>query len=87
MKNKYTRKQIVESINYWKKQLRAGNYKKMNESAAPSTVIVPKEDDQQQTAAFEEQLNGLFGGDAYKSLFDSIRERHNIDGWTYAVSP
>jgi len=32
MKKQYTKKQIVEAINYWKKQLRAGNYKKLNES-------------------------------------------------------
>ena len=31
MKNKYTRKQIVESIKYWQKQLKEGNYKKLNE--------------------------------------------------------
>ena len=29
---KYTKKQITEAITYWKKQLRAGNYKKVNES-------------------------------------------------------
>ena len=34
MKKKYTRKQILESIKYWQKQLRAGNYKKLNESSA-----------------------------------------------------
>lgn len=33
MKKRYTRKQIVEAINYWKKQLRVGNYKKLNEDA------------------------------------------------------
>lgn len=32
MKKQYTRKQIFEAIAYWKKQLRAGNYKKLNES-------------------------------------------------------
>lgn len=30
--NKYTKKQITEAIAYWKKQLRLGNYKKINES-------------------------------------------------------
>lgn len=33
MKKKYTKKQIQEAINYWKKQLKLGNYKKINESA------------------------------------------------------
>lgn len=28
----YTKKQILESIEYWKKQLKAGNYKKVDES-------------------------------------------------------
>lgn len=32
MKKQYTRKQIVEAINYWKKQIRLGNYKKLNEN-------------------------------------------------------
>ena len=32
MKKTYTKKQITEAIAYWKKQLRAGNYKKLNES-------------------------------------------------------
>ena len=32
MKKKYTRKQILESIKYWKKQLKTGNYRKLNES-------------------------------------------------------
>ena len=27
----YTKKQIQEAINYWKKQLSLGNYKKLNE--------------------------------------------------------
>lgn len=32
MKKKYTKKQIQEAISYWQKQLRTGNYKKVNES-------------------------------------------------------
>ena len=32
MKKQYTKKQIQEAISYWKKQLRAGNYKKLDES-------------------------------------------------------
>lgn len=32
MKKKYTRKQISEAIAYWEKQLKKGNYKKVNES-------------------------------------------------------
>ena len=30
MKKQYTKKQIMESIKYWQKQLKAGNYKKTN---------------------------------------------------------
>lgn len=36
MKKRYTRKQIVEAINYWKKQIRLGNYKRLNESVDQS---------------------------------------------------
>ena len=32
MKKQYTKKQIQEAINYWKKQLKCGNYKKITES-------------------------------------------------------
>lgn len=32
MKKKYTKKQIQEAIKFWEKQLKAGNYKKINES-------------------------------------------------------
>jgi len=32
MKKKYTKKQITEAIAYWQKQLKKGNYKKLNES-------------------------------------------------------
>lgn len=32
MKKRYTKKQIIESIKYWKKQLRTENYKKLDES-------------------------------------------------------
>lgn len=31
MNKKYTRKQIIESIRYWEKQLRKGNYARLNE--------------------------------------------------------
>ena len=33
MKKRYTKRQIQESIKYWEKQLRKGNYHKVNESA------------------------------------------------------
>jgi len=33
MKKTYTKKQITEAIAYWKKQLRAGNYKSICEKA------------------------------------------------------
>ena len=32
MKKQYTRKQITEAIAYWEKQLKAGNYKRADES-------------------------------------------------------
>ena len=39
---KYTRKQICEAISYWKKQLRAGNYKRVNESIDGAKYILIK---------------------------------------------
>ena len=33
MNKRYTKKQITEAIAYWKKQLKAGNYKKLDEDA------------------------------------------------------
>ena len=32
MKKTYTKKQITEAIAYWEKQLRAGNYHRVNEN-------------------------------------------------------
>ena len=86
MKKQYTKKQITEAISYWEKQLANGNYRKVNESALANVVVVPAMDKSSQTA-FEEQLNGMFGGDAYESLLDSDREEYYIDGYRYAVSP
>ena len=34
MKKRYTKKQIQEAIDYWKKQLSTGNYLKLNESTS-----------------------------------------------------
>lgn len=34
MKHKYTKKQIVEAIKYWEKQIKLGNYRKLNESSS-----------------------------------------------------
>ena len=39
MKKKYTRKQILESIKYWEKQLYTGNYRKFNESQLNESKI------------------------------------------------
>lgn len=35
MKKQYTKKQIMEAIAYWKKQLKLGNYKKLDEGWGP----------------------------------------------------
>ena len=40
MKKTYTKKQIQEAISYWEKQLRAGNYKKVNESINDAAGIL-----------------------------------------------
>ena len=36
----YTKKQIQEAINYWEKQLRTGNYKRVNESINDAAGIL-----------------------------------------------
>lgn len=38
---RYTKKQIQEAIAYWERQLRAGNYKKINESSSNSSPTTP----------------------------------------------
>ena len=43
MKKQYTKKQIVEAIAYWKKQLRAGNYKKLDEDILSSDDLQDRE--------------------------------------------
>ena len=40
MKKTYAKKQIQEAINYWEKQLRIGNYKRVNESANDTAGIL-----------------------------------------------
>ena len=41
MKKKYTKKQIQEAINYWTKQLKLGNYKKvLKEEAQPNNKSI-----------------------------------------------
>ena len=40
MKKTYTKKQIQEAINYWEKQLRIGNYERVNESANDAAGIL-----------------------------------------------
>ena len=40
MKKTYTKKQITEAIAYWQKQLKAGNYKKVNESEFRPSMVV-----------------------------------------------
>ena len=39
MKNKYTKKQIIEAIAYWQKQLDLGNYRKINEGSETKYVF------------------------------------------------
>lgn len=44
MNKKYTRKQILESIKYWKKQLNECNYRKLNESIEDYRVDYVEDD-------------------------------------------
>ena len=58
MKKRYTKKQIIESINYWKKQLRAENYKKLNEETSKELNRQQAADDEDQLANVEETRVG-----------------------------
>ncbi len=42
MKKQYTKKQIIEAIAYWKKQLTLGNYKKLDEGWGPRPQTTSK---------------------------------------------
>ena len=66
MKKQYTRKQIQEAIQYWKKQLKAGNYRKVNESEGvfdPEQFLTKLKDRMTADRDFENKF-----GDAYLRL-------------------
>ena len=56
MKKTYTKKQIQEAISYWRKQLKAGNYRKVNESVEYEGA---KEDIESELAARNDVPNYL----------------------------
>ena len=79
MKKKYTKKQIQEAINYWKKQIKIGNYKKINESSYDNYGYGKDDDllkDQEFKADF---VKGLSQNSPFK--FDENTSNGEIVGW------
>lgn len=75
MKKKYTKKQIQEAINYWKKQLKIGNYKKINES-----YEYDNDDDIINDQEFQDDFaKGLSQNPPFK--FDENTSNGEIVGW------
>lgn len=72
---KYTKKQIQEAINYWKKQLKIGNYKKLNESYG-----YDNDDELLNNQEFQEDFaKGLSQNPPFK--FDENTSDGEIVGW------
>lgn len=68
MKKRYTKKQIQEAIAYWERQLKSGNYRKVNESEDegvfdPEQFLMELKDRMTADRDFENKF-----GDAYRRL-------------------
>ena len=75
MKKRHTRKQICEAIAYWQKQLRAGNYKKLNEETSKELNRQQAADDEDQLANVEETRVG----EHFLKFIKAVRDK-NITG-------
>ena len=73
MKKKYTKKQITEAISYWQKQLRAGNYKKVNESRYDTDMAAEiYAQDEAEISAIAAQLMQLPKNDMQEAAYNKI---------------
>ena len=72
MNKKYTRKQICEAISYWKKQLRAGNYKKVNESVEGNSkyILIKNGIDTDFMTTYDNELEALDDFYTYLNTID-----------------
>lgn len=70
MKKKYTKKQIQEAINYWLKQLKLGNYKKVNESKTSYFEMYMMSHPKDKLETLIESLIKEFATDIKKHKFD-----------------
>ena len=73
MKKTYTKRQIQEAISYWQKQLKLGNYKKVNESRydigmAAETYV----QDEAEISAIAAQLMRLPKNDMQEAAYNKI---------------
>ena len=73
----YTKKQICEAIAYWEKQLKRGNYKKINESgqAIGHEFELWFDDDED-----EEKAQRLYKANPYRVYFNYYFEAENSSG-------
>lgn len=67
MKKTYTKKQITEAIAYWQKQLREGNYKKLNESFSDDQIL----DADQLENLSQDDLLGIIGVSSIDDILDT----------------
>ena len=73
MKKRYTKKQIQEAINYWEKQLRTGNYKKVNESRYDTDMAAETyAQDEEEISAIAAQLMRLPKNDMQEAAYNKI---------------
>ena len=73
MKKRYTKKQIQEAINYWEKQLKLGNYKKVNESRYDTDMAAEiYAQDEEEISAIAAQLMQLPKNDMQEASYNKI---------------
>ena len=73
MKKKYTKKQITEAIAYWQKQLKLGNYKKVNESRYDTDMAAETyAQDEAEISAIAAQLMRLPKNDMQEAAYNKI---------------
>ena len=73
MKKRYTKKQIQEAINYWEKQLKLGNYKKVNESRYDTDMAAETyAQDEEEISAIAAQLMRLPKNDMQEAAYNKI---------------
>lgn len=83
MKKKYTKKQIQEAIAYWQRQIKRGNYKKLNESVEDldsriknGTIVCKSEKE-------ANEIVDYYGPNYYEIDADNVSDEVMDDNVTY----